>query len=93
MIFCHGLTASHRATWRRTAASNRFWPSRVTRLRSPSAARSSATVSAACQVVDLNGCRAVPRHRRPGAFQQVPHLLHLRYLLGDQPGPADAQVP
>ncbi len=57
MIFCPGLTASQRATWRRTAALKRTRPSRVTEARSPPA-RASATVSAACQVMDFNGCRA-----------------------------------
>ena len=50
-------------------------------------------VSAACQVVDLNGCRAASRtagHTHP---RQVPHLLHPGCLLGDQPGPARSQVP
>jgi len=48
-------------TCRRTAASNRRTPSLLTRLRSPPAARARATVSAACQVVDLNGWRAASR--------------------------------
>jgi hypothetical protein len=54
--------------------------------------------------VQRDGQRGVPggglerlpcgvQHRRPGALQQVAHLLHLRYLLGYQPGPPDAQVP
>jgi hypothetical protein len=59
MIFRHGLTASQRATWR-TAAPDRTRPRRVTRASSPSA-RVSAPASAACQVVDVNGCGAASR--------------------------------
>lgn len=33
------------------------------------------------------------QHRRPGAFQQVAQLLHVRGGLGDQPFPPSAQVP
>ena len=33
------------------------------------------------------------QHRGPGALEQVPHLLHLRCLLGNQPGPAHPQMP
>ena len=91
MIRRHGRIPPHRGSSRRTAAVNRSRPRRRTRPRSPA----HRTRHHRQRRAPAHRPERAPRcgqHRRPGAFGQIPDLVHRRRRAGRQLAAARPQV-